>query len=74
MDRFEKAAVKRTAQNTKVFRVKRDKLKTKAEALIDEIDMLQKQIDAFDAPFIEKYGKSVEELLEEMEGGEDPAH
>lgn len=73
ISRFEKAAAKRTAQNTKAFRIKRDKLKAKAEALINEIELLQKQIDAFDAPFVAKYGKSVEELLVEWENGEEPA-
>lgn len=68
VSRFEKAAAKRTAQNTKVYRVKRDKLQAKAEALINEIELLQKQIDAFDAPFIEKYGKNVEDLLKEWDG------
>lgn len=61
--RFEKAAIKRTAQNTKALRAKRDKLQTKAEALISEIEMLQSQIEAFDAPWKQKYNMSVEEII-----------
>ena len=61
--RFEKAAIKRTAQNTKALRAKRDKLQAKAEALISEIEMLQSQIEAFDAPWKTKYNMSVEEII-----------
>lgn len=65
--RFEKAAIKRTAQNTKALRAKRDKLQIKAEALISEIELLQKQIDQFDAPWKEKYNMSVEEIVASWE-------
>ena len=63
ISRFEKAAIKRTAQNTKTLRVKRDKLQAKAEALINEIELIQRQIDAFDAPWVAKYNMSVEEII-----------
>ena len=63
ISRFEKAAIKRTAQNTKALRAKRDKLQAKAEALINEIEMLQSQIEAFDAPWKQKYNMSVEEII-----------
>ena len=63
ISRFEKAAIKRTAQNTKALRGKRDKLQAKAEALINEIEMLQSQIEAFDAPWKQKYNMSVEEII-----------
>ena len=63
ISRFEKAAIKRTAQNTKALRTKRDKLQAKAEALISEIEMLQNQIEAFDAPWKQKYNMSVEEII-----------
>ena len=63
ISRFEKAAIKRTAQNTKALRTKRDKLKEKAEALIGEIELLQNQIEAFDAPWKQKYNMSVEEII-----------
>lgn len=63
ISRFEKAAIKRTAQNTKSLRAKRDKLQVKAEALISEIEMLQNQIQAFDAPWIAKYNMSVEDII-----------
>lgn len=65
--RFEKAAIKRTAQNTKALRAKRDKLQAKAEALISEIEMLQSQIEAFDAPWKTKYNMSVEEIIASWE-------
>ncbi len=63
ISRFEKAAIKRTAQNTKALRAKRDKLKEKAEVLIGEIELLQNQIEAFDAPWRQKYNMSVEEII-----------
>ena len=63
ISRFERAAIKRTAQNTKSLRAKRDKLQVKAEALISEIEMLQNQIEAFDAPWKAKYNMSVEEII-----------
>ena len=63
ISRFEKAAIKRTAQNTKALRTKRDKLQAKEEALISEIEMLQNQIEAFDAPWKQKYNMSVEEII-----------
>lgn len=63
ISRFEKAAIKRTAQNTKALRAKRDKLQAKAEALINEIELLQNQIEAFDAPWKQKYNMSVEEII-----------
>lgn len=63
ISRFEKAAIKRTAQNTKALRAKRDKLQAKAEALISEIELLQNQIEAFDAPWKQKYNMSVEEII-----------
>lgn len=63
ISRFEKAAIKRTAQNTKALRTKRDKLQEKAEALISEIELLQNQIEAFDAPWKQKYNMSVEEII-----------
>lgn len=68
ISRFEKAAIKRTAQNTKALRIKRDKLQVKAEALITEIEMLQSQIEAFDAPWKTKYGMSVEEIMASWNG------
>ena len=40
-----------------------DKLKEKAEALIGEIELLQNQIEAFDAPWKQKYNMSVEEII-----------
>ena len=63
ISRFEKAAIKRTAQNTKALRLKRDKLQSKAEALISEIELIQSQIEAFDAPWKTKYNMSVEEII-----------
>ena len=73
ISRFEKAAIKRTAQNTKALRTKRDKLQAKAEALISEIEMLQNQIEAFDAPWKAKYNMSVEEIIASWDNENAPA-
>lgn len=71
ISRFEKAAIKRTAQNTKALRAKRDKLQAKAEALISEIEMIQSQIEAFDAPWKTKYNMSVEEIIASWDAPEE---
>lgn len=50
LSRFEMAVVKRTAQNTKTLRVKRDKLVEKITKAQGELDDIVKAIEEFEAP------------------------
>lgn len=76
LSRFEIAIVKRTAQNTKALRTKRDKAKAKIEALTAELQEIEAVIEKFEAPVKEiTGGLSSEEVLAELakaETAEDP--
>lgn len=50
LSRFELAIVKRTAQNTKSFRAKRDKLVEKIEKAQEELGVINEAIEGFEAP------------------------
>lgn len=50
LSRFELAIVKRTAQNTKSLRAKRDKLVEKIEKAQEELDVINEAIEGFEAP------------------------
>ena len=50
LSRFELAIVKRTAQNTKSLRTKRDKLAAKIEKAQAELDVINNSIEGFEAP------------------------
>lgn len=50
LSRFELAIVKRTAQNTKSLRTKRDKLVAKIEKAQAELDVINNSIEGFEAP------------------------
>lgn len=67
LSRFEIAIVKRTAQNTKALRTKRDKAKTKIEALTAELQEIEAVIEKFEAPVKEiTGGLTSEEVLAEL--------
>lgn len=67
LSRFEIAIVKRTAQNTKALRTKRDKAKAKIEALTTELQEIEAVIEKFEAPVKEiTGGLSSEEVLAEL--------
>ena len=67
LSRFEIAIVKRTAQNTKALRTKRDKAKAKIEALTVELQEIEAVIEKFEAPVKEiTGGLSSEEVLVEL--------
>lgn len=76
LSRFELAIVKRTAQNTKALRTKRDKAKAKIEALTAELQEIEAVIEKFEAPVKEiTGGLTSEEVLTELakaETAEDP--
>lgn len=50
LSRFELAIVKRTAQNTKSLRTKRDKLVEKIEKAQEELTTINEAIEGFEAP------------------------
>ena len=50
LSRFELAIVKRTAQNTKSLRTKRDKLVEKIEKAQEELAVINEAIEGFEAP------------------------
>ena len=50
LSRFELAVVKRTAQNTKSLRTKRDKLVEKIEKAQEELGVINEAIEGFEAP------------------------
>lgn len=50
LSRFELAIVKRTAQNTKNLRTKRDKLVEKIEKAREELNVINEVIEGFEAP------------------------
>lgn len=50
LSRFELAIVKRTAQNTKSLRTKRDKLVEKIEKAQEELTVISETIEGFEAP------------------------
>ena len=64
LSRFELAIVKRTAQNTKTLRTKRDKLVAKIEEAQNELEKVVNAIEGFEAPIRELTGGfSSEEVL-----------
>lgn len=56
LTRFELAIVKRTAQNTKSLRTKRDKLVDKINKAQEELNIINETIDKFEAPIKEMTG------------------
>lgn len=67
LSRFEIAIVKRTAQNTKALRTKRDKAKAKIEALTVDLQEIEAVIEKFEAPVKEiTGGLTSEEVLAEL--------
>lgn len=63
LSRYELAAVKKTAQIIKPKRAKMAKLIAKRDALDNEINALQNEIDLWEAPIITKHGYSSEQIL-----------
>lgn len=56
LSRFELAIVKRTAQNTKSLRTKRDKLVEKIEKAQEELGVINEAIEGFEAPIMTMTG------------------
>lgn len=63
LTRFEIAACKRVAANTKSLRSKVEKLNTKIDELMTMKDTYLSEIKMWEAPIMEKYGFSVDEIL-----------
>lgn len=66
--RFEMAVIKRTAQNTKSLRTKRDKILDKMTKLDEELKSINAQIEMFETPIKEiTGGRTSEEILNGVE-------
>lgn len=63
LSRYELSAVKRTAQIIKPKRAKMTKLIAKRDALDNEINALQNEIDLWEAPIVAKHGLTSEQIL-----------
>lgn len=68
LDRFQMAAVKRTAQNTKKLVTKRDKINAQMRALAAELISINEQIDAWEAPIKVMTGGYTSEQMLSWEG------
>ena len=62
--RFEMAAVKRVAANTKSLRTKVEKLNAKIVELETMRNTYLSEIKVWESPIVEKYGYSVDEILD----------
>lgn len=56
LSRFELAAIKRTAQNVKTMRRRKEKLEKSQSNIVDEINSLQGMIDDWEAPIVKMTG------------------
>lgn len=64
LTRFEIAACKRVAANTKSLRTKVEKLNTKIAELETMRDTYLSEIKMWESPIVEKYGYTVDEILD----------
>lgn len=64
LTRFEMAAVKRVAANTKSLRTKVEKINAKIAELETMRNNYLSEIKVWESPIVEKYGYSVDEILD----------
>ena len=64
LTRFEMAAVKRVAANTRSLRTKVEKLNAKIAELETMRNTYLSEIKVWESPIVEKYGYSVDEILD----------
>lgn len=64
---FEKAAIKRTAQNVDKFVTKKNKIKAQLDKLQEEYDALVKMQEEWEAPIVSMTGYTTEELVYKQE-------
>ena len=64
LTRFEMAAVKRVAANTKSLRTKVEKLNAKIAEIEAMRNTYLSEIKVWESPIVEKYGYSVDEILD----------
>ena len=64
LTRFEMAAVKRVAANTKSLRTKVEKLNAKIAELSETKATYLNEIAMWESPIVDKYGYSVDEILD----------
>lgn len=72
LSRFEIAVCKRTAQNVKMFKDKKNRLMVKIAEFNTEVEKLDQIIEAFEKPVMEfTGGLTPEEVLKNLESPED---
>lgn len=64
---FEKAAIKRTAQNVDKFVTKKLKLEAQINKLKEEYDTIAKMQEEWEAPIVSMTGYTIEELVSKQE-------
>lgn len=67
LNRFEKANVKRVFNSTKSLRTRRAKVVKIITEKAKEVEAIDNEIKEWEQPVINKYGKTSEELLMEMD-------
>lgn len=73
LNRYELASIKRTAQNVKVLRKKLSRQDLIIEKAMQEKKALEEEISLWEAPLINKYGMTSEDILKGEEAPEEPA-
>ena len=63
LTKFEKAAVKRTAQNVKMLRNRLAKVQARIDSIIEEKNAIEQEIDLWETPIKTKYGYTSEQIL-----------
>lgn len=63
LTKFEKAAVKRTAQNVKMLRNKLAKVQAKIDCITEEKNAIEQEIELWETPIKTKYGYTSEQIL-----------
>ena len=63
LTKFEKAAVKRTAQNVKMLRNRLAKVQARIDSIVEEKNAIEQEIDLWETPIKTKYGYTSEQIL-----------
>lgn len=63
LTKFERAAVKRTAQNVKMLRSRLAKVQAKIDKIAEERTAIEQEIELWETPIRTKFGYTSEQLL-----------
>ena len=63
LTKFERAAVKRTAQNVKMLRNKLAKVQARIDKITEEKTAIEQEIELWETPIKTKFGYTSEQLL-----------